>query len=365
MAKIVLLVGARPNYMKIAPLWRAMQRRGAGLEPVLIHTEQHYDEAMSKVFFDDLGLPRPDLALGVGSGSHGVQTGRVMIALEPVLQAQRPALLVVVGDVNSTVAGALVGVKLGIPVAHVEAGLRSFDRTMPEEINRIVTDAISHCLLTSCADADENLRNEGIAPDRIHLVGNIMIDSLVDHLPRAAQSAVLGQLNLAPRRYIAVTLHRPSNVDDPEKLREILAGLEDAAQGLDVVFPVHPRTRKMIERMGWAPRSARFLLTEPFGYLDFLRLMSQAALAVTDSGGIQEETSYLGIPCLTVRENTERPITVAQGTNRLIHAARADIVAHVAEARQRIGLPAPLIPLWDGQAADRILDVLQPYLVAG
>lgn len=361
MKKIVLLAGARPNYMKVFPLWRVIKDTMPDVRPVVVHTGQHYDASMSDVFFTDFGMPKPDHFLGVGSGPHGLQTGKTMIALEPVLQEEKPDLLVVVGDVNSTMAGALVGVKMGIPVAHVEAGLRSFDRTMPEEINRMVTDAVSDLLLTSCRDADENLRREGIREEKIHFVGNIMIDSLVTLMPAASKSVILERLALSPRKFVAVTLHRPSNVDDPATLRQVLEALDELASSMPVVLPVHPRTRKVMEKLAFTPRHAAFKILDPLGYLDFLRLESESALVITDSGGIQEETTFLGIPCLTVRPNTERPITIARGTNRLVAPDRKAIVEN---ARAALGQERrkPHIELWDGKTAGRILEVLRPVL---
>lgn len=358
MKTIALLAGARPNYMKVFPVWRELRANHPGLRPVLIHTGQHYDEAMSDIFFREFGMPAPDHFLGVGSGPHGAQTGRVMIALEEVLLKHRTAALVVVGDVNSTVAGALVATKLGIPVAHIEAGLRSGDRTMPEEINRLATDAICDLLLTPSRDADDNLKREGVAPDKIRLVGNVMIDSLVQLLPRAAQSGILAQHNLTPRAYVAVTLHRPSNVDDPARLERIMRQLAEVANDLPVVFPVHPRTMKMLNSASLKSEISNLKLTEPLGYLDFLRLQSEAALVITDSGGVQEETSYLGIPCLTLRPNTERPVTITHGTNRLLDPAREPLrEAARAAIAARPSVP-PLIELWDGRAASRICAAL-------
>jgi UDP-N-acetylglucosamine 2-epimerase (non-hydrolysing) len=358
MRTIALLAGARPNYMKIFPLWREFRDTAPDVRPVVIHTGQHYDELMSEIFFRDLGMPEPDHFLGVGSGPHGAQTGRTMIALEPVLEKERPDLLVVVGDVNSTAAGALVGVKMGIPVAHVEAGLRSRDRTMPEEINRIATDSIADILLTSCRDADENLRGEGIPAERIHFVGNLMIDSLVSLLPHAERSDILKSMDLVSGHFIAVTLHRPSNVDEPGALRAILEALDDMSRRTPVVFPVHPRTRKALAAMRFQPSHGGFRIIEPLGYLDFLRLESQAALVVTDSGGVQEETTYLGIPCLTVRPNTERPITITQGTNRLVASDRAELLKVAEAALANPPRPCPAIEFWDGKAARRTRGVL-------
>ncbi|MDD4870664.1 MAG: UDP-N-acetylglucosamine 2-epimerase (non-hydrolyzing) [Kiritimatiellae bacterium] len=362
MKKAVLLVGARPNYMKIAPLWRVMKLESAGFVPVIIHTGQHYDPQMSDIFFDDLAIPQPDVCLDVGSGSHAEQTGKIMIALEPALMGIDPNVLVVVGDVNSTLAGALVAAKMGIPVAHVEAGLRSFDRTMPEEINRMLTDSISSILFTSCKDADKNLKKEGIPPERIHFVGNIMIDSLVKVLRITNTSDVLERMRVEPGKYVCVTIHRPSNVDDMRILKEIILALEDTGRSMPVVFPVHPRTKKMIARLGWKWGSNGLRMVEPLGYVDFMQLMSNAAVVVTDSGGIQEETTYLGIQCLTIRENTERPITIAQGTNRLIKSGHEDIVRELQDALKRIGRPVPQIELWDGKTAERIFEVLKKVI---
>lgn len=362
MKKIALLVGARPNYMKIAPLWRVIKKESADFIPVTIHTGQHYDREMSEIFFEDLLVPQPDVCLDVGSGTHAQQTGKAMIELEPVLLGIDPAVLVVVGDVNSTLAGALVAVKLGIPVAHVEAGLRSYDRTMPEEINRVLVDAISDFLFTSCRDAGENLRKEGVGSEKIHFVGNLMIDSLVKVAPMLQTSDILKELNLESKKYVCVTIHRPSNVDYENVLKGILSGLDDVSKDISVVFSVHPRTRKKIQKMGWSSAGGRFMMIDPLGYIDFMQLMSQAAVVVTDSGGIQEETTYLGIPCLTVRENTERPITVLQGTNRLIRSGAEAIVREVHEALARVDGPVPQIELWDGMAAGRIFEVLKKVL---
>lgn len=357
--RIALLAGARPNYMKVFPVWKEIAGRHPDLKASLIHTGQHYDDAMSDVFFRDFGMPEPDHFLGVGSGTHGAQTGRVMIALEPVLTQDRPDALVVVGDVNSTAAGALVAVKLGIPVVHLEAGLRSGDRTMPEEINRIVTDSIADLLLTPSRDADVNLGREGVPASRIRFVGNVMIDSLVQLLPRAAGSGILGQLGLRPRSFAAVTLHRPSNVDDPARLALIMGGLARLSADLPVVFPLHPRTRKMLSASGAGAPPAGLRLIDPLGYLDFLRLQSEAAVVVTDSGGVQEETSFLGIPCLTVRPNTERPVTIEQGTNRLIDPAREPLrEAAVAAAASRPARP-PVIEGWDGRTAGRVVGAVK------
>ena len=364
MKRIFLLAGARPNYMKVFPLWREIQAHHPDLTPVLVHTGQHYDPVMNDVFFRDFGMPAPDHFLGIGSGPHGAQTGRTMIALEELFTRERPDLLVVVGDVNSTLAGTLVAVKMGIPVAHVEAGLRSGDRAMPEEINRLATDAIADLLLTPSRDADANLLREGVAPDKIRFVGNVMIDSLLQLLPRAAGSTVLEQHQLTPRAYVAVTLHRPSNVDDPARLALLLDQLGALAADLPIVFPVHPRTRNALPQRP-APGD-QLQLIEPLGYLDFLRLQSEAALVITDSGGIQEETSYLGIPCLTLRANTERPITITQGTNRLLDLDQQSLQQAAREALLRFPPTAdrrpPTIELWDGQTAPRVIAALRSHL---
>ncbi|MFL6257463.1 MAG: non-hydrolyzing UDP-N-acetylglucosamine 2-epimerase [Pyrinomonadaceae bacterium] len=363
MLKVINVVGARPNFMKVAPIVEAMRRRAPEFAPIVLHTGQHYDERMSDAFFRDLGLPTPDVHLGVGSGSHAQQTAAVMQSFEPVVLEHKPDWVLVVGDVNSTVACALVCSKLGVKVAHVEAGLRSRDRTMPEEINRLVTDQLSDLLLTPSEDADRNLLAEGIPAERIRFVGNVMIDSLFKQLERAASSRVREELEVEGSDYAVVTLHRPSNVDEPEVLGRILSALRRIGERLPVVFPIHPRTRKNLEEFGLLDaleQRGRVRLTEPLGYLDFLRLYSGARLVLTDSGGIQEETTALGIPCLTLRENTERPITVELGTNRIVGTDPARIVAESESALsgERQKEPPRVPPLWDGHAAERILDAL-------
>ncbi len=348
--------------MKVAPVWAEMKRRPSEFAPVIVHTGQHYDAAMSDAFFDDLGLPEPDIHLGVGSASHAVQTARIMTAFEPVVLERRPDWVVVVGDVNSTIACALVCAKLGVRVAHVEAGLRSRDRTMPEEINRILTDAISDLLLTTSQDADANLKAEGVAPEKIRFVGNVMIDSLQGHLKVSERSTVRKDLGVDGEDYAVVTLHRPSNVDEKAVLGGILDALAAIAEKLPVIFPVHPRTRTRIEDFGLGHKIAatNIRMIEPLGYVDFLRLYSGARLVLTDSGGIQEETTVLGIPCLTLRHNTERPITIEMGTNVLVgtdpeRIRSAAIDALTIEMRSS-GTNVP--PLWDGKAAGRICDHL-------
>ena len=365
MLKVINVVGARPNFMKVAPVVEAMGRRGLEFAPLVVHTGQHYDARMSDAFFQDLGLPRPDVHLGVGSGSHAQQTAAVMQAFEPVVLSEKPDWVLVVGDVNSTLACALVSAKLGVRVAHVEAGLRSRDRTMPEELNRLLTDQLADLLLTPSEDADRNLLAEGIPAERIRLVGNVMIDSLFKQLRRANDSRVRESLGVAGADYAVVTLHRPSNVDDAVVLASILSALERIAERLPVVFPAHPRTLKNISEFGFAARLERarnLRLVEPLGYLDFLRLYSGAALVLTDSGGIQEETTALGIPCLTLRENTERPVTIELGTNQLVGTDAERIVeaaTRALDAPCRPGEPPRIPPLWDGHTADRILDAIK------
>ena len=362
MLKVINVVGARPNFMKVAPIMAAMKRREREFTPLVVHTGQHYDSAMSDAFFRDLDLPQPDVYLGVGSASQAAQTAAVMERFEPIVLRENPDWVLVVGDVNSTLACALVCSKLGVRVAHVEAGLRSRDRTMPEEINRVLTDQIADLLFTPSADADENLLNEGIAPARIRLVGNVMIDSLLKYLPIAKKSKIREDLGLRDKDYAVLTLHRPSNVDNAQTFGRILDAVEQIGNRLPVIFPVHPRTVKMIAELGLSERVAQaegLRLSDALGYLDFLNLCSGARLVLTDSGGIQEETTVLGIPCLTLRENTERPITVKLGTNTIVGTDSEKIVAAARVALD--GTPervASIPPLWDGHTADRILDAL-------
>jgi UDP-N-acetylglucosamine 2-epimerase (non-hydrolysing) len=360
MKTIAHVIGARPNYMKIAPLMESVRSTGL-FRQVLVNTGQHYDDMMARAFVRDLGLPAPDHDLGVGSASHAVQTARVMIEFEKVCLAERPDLVVVVGDVNSTLAAALVAAKLLIPVAHVEAGLRSHDRTMPEEINRIVTDRLSDVLLTPSADANENLVAEGVPESKIHLVGNIMIDSLLRHLPMAGLDRVRDRIPVEDGGYAVLTLHRPSNVDNVEVFRQVLVAIGVIATHMPVVFPVHPRTRQRMEDFGLSAALRNVILTEPLGYIDFLSLTSHARLVLTDSGGLQEESTALGIPCLTLRENTERPITVTQGTNQVVGVDTDAILAGFEKAlRPAGGRRRP--DLWDGCTAGRITRVLCEFL---
>ena len=366
MLKVINVVGARPNFMKVAPIVEAMKRREGDFAPLVVHTGQHYDEMMSDAFLHDLELPEPNVYLGVGSASHAAQTAAVMQKFEPVVLEEKPDWVLVVGDVNSTLACALVCVKLGVKVGHVEAGLRSRDRTMPEEINRLLTDQIADLLFTPSRDADDNLRAEGIPEERIRFVGNIMIDSLLNHLERATSSTIREQLGVAGSDYAVLTLHRPSNVDERETFLRILGALEEIGRRLPIIFPVHPRTCKTIAELGLAERVERanaLRLIEPLGYLDFLGLFSGARLVLTDSGGLQEETTVLGIPCLTLRENTERPITVEMGTNTVVGSDPQRITAAAFAALDdtpRNSLPR-VPPLWDGLTAERILEELARY----
>jgi UDP-N-acetylglucosamine 2-epimerase (non-hydrolysing) len=362
MKTIVHVVGARPNYMKIAPVMEALQPV-PGIRQLLINTGQHYDESMAGGFLKELQLPVPDVDFGVGSGSHAVQTARVMTAFEEICAAERPDLVVVAGDVNSTMAASLVAAKLVIPLAHVEAGLRSFDRTMPEEINRIVTDRLADLLLTPSRDANENLRAEGTPEERIHLVGNVMIDTLLRHLPMARLDRVRDRIPAVDHPYAVMTLHRPSNVDRPDTFRDILAAVRHIASDMPVIFPVHPRTRNRLKEFDLEAELDGAILTEPLGYIDFLSLTSHAALILTDSGGLQEESTALGIPCLTLRENTERPITVSNGTNRVVGTRTADIL-HGFEQALTSTAPKRIPELWDGRAAGRIADVVTKFVLA-
>jgi len=360
--KLVHVVGARPNFIKVAPVYRAIGRYDQ-IHQLLIHTGQHYDANMSEVFFRQLGLPEPDVNMEVGSASHAVQTAQIMMRFEEVALEQRPDLVLVYGDVNSTVATALVCSKLSIPVGHVEAGLRSFDRTMPEEINRMLTDQIADILFTPSQDGDENLLREGVAREKIHFVGNVMIDTLVRLLPLALERWQDGHMRVgeivAPQgRYVLVTLHRPSNVDDPAMLHSVIDTLAEIRRDIPVIFPIHPRTRRWLDGTQHATCNTHLHLTDPLSYLDFLALQRHAMLVITDSGGIQEETTYLGVPCLTVRENTERPITVTLGTNILVGQDMARLRDEVARILSGFVKGGQVPPLWDGKAGERIAAII-------
>jgi UDP-N-acetylglucosamine 2-epimerase (non-hydrolysing) len=355
--KILNIVGARPNFMKIAPLLREMKRHPE-LNPVLVHTGQHYDAGMSDVFFRDLEISAPDIYLDVGSGTQAVQTGNIMMAFEPIAQEQNPDLVLVVGDVNSTLACSIVSAKLGIPVGHVEAGLRSFDRTMPEEINRVVTDALSEFHFTTSPEAENNLLREGISKEKIYFVGNVMIDTLIHLVQKAESSQVRTSLGVNGD-YALLTLHRPSNVDEQEPLKRIFKALSIIARRIPILFPIHPRTARMLKQFEISTEVRGLKLIEPLGYLDFIHLERHARFVLTDSGGIQEETTVLGVPCLTLRNNTERPITIAEGTNVLV-GNDVERICNGAEgvlnAKEKTGrVPS----LWDGKAAERIVSVLR------
>ncbi len=361
--EVVCVVGARPNFMKIAPIMAAF--RDQPIAAKLVHTGQHYDPAMSDSFFEQLGIPRPDVNLEVGSASHAVQTAEIMRAFEPVLDAERPRAVLVVGDVNSTIACALVAAKKGVKVIHVEAGLRSFDRAMPEEINRVLTDQISDLLFTTERAALDNLKREGVAPERVHFVGNVMIDTLRSHLDRAVPAATT--LGGKPARgYAVVTLHRPSNVDNPEVFRALLETLGQVARQVDVVFPIHPRTRATAERFGLSALLAQpgIRLLPPQGYLEMLGLTRDATVVLTDSGGLQEETTALGVPCVTLRENTERPITLSEGTNTLTGPEPDKILQCFADILATGGKRGRIPEYWDGRAAARIAEFLRSWLDA-
>ena len=401
--KIILVAGARPNFMKIAPLVRAMKRRNSKFKIILVHTGQHYDDRMSKIFFKDLGIPEPDVYLGVGSGTHSHQTGKIMMKFEKVLLKEKPDLVMVVGDVNSTLAAALSAVKLHIPLAHVEAGLRSYDRRMPEEINRVVVDVLSDYLFTPSPDANENLKKEGIPEEKIFLVGDVMVDTLLQFKVKSLKLRVLTRLNLRKKEYALLTLHRPSNVDNQENFLKVLRALKEISRRIPIVFPAHPRTRKNIKKfklMGrgftqiradknilshseMKPKNPRdpslraqgdinpvnlrssasknIYLLEPLGYLEFLKLMMESKFVMTDSGGIQEETTVLNIPCLTLRDTTERPITIKEGTNILVGNDTKKIIKEAKKILDGQGKKAgkSVSRLWDGKAADRIVSVIK------
>ena len=360
-SKVILVAGARPNFMKIAPIYEEMAKHRM-FEPIIVHTGQHYDHNMSQIFFDELGIPKPDVSLGVGSGTHAKQTAEIMIRFEEVVTEERPDIVMVVGDVNSTLACSLVAAKLHIPVAHVEAGLRSRNWMMPEEINRVLTDRIADYLLTPSPDADENLLNEGIDPSRIHFVGNVMIDTLQKHRKMAEGSTVLSDLDLEEQAYAVLTLHRAENVDDPGNLEALFRILAEVQERLPLVYPIHPRTRTRIREfdLGSLVESLENLrLIEPVGYLDFISLMTKSRFVMTDSGGIQEETTILGVPCLTLRTETERPITVTQGTNIVVGLDRKRIVSEVDAILKGTGKQGSIPEKWDGKAAGRIVELLE------
>jgi UDP-N-acetylglucosamine 2-epimerase (non-hydrolysing) len=369
--RIMSIVGARPNMMKVAPLLAEL-RRHEEIEPVLVHTGQHYDYSMSQVFFDQLGVPPPDYNLGVGSSTHYAQTAEIMRKFGDLVQQDRPDMVVVAGDVNSTVACALVAAKERIPVAHVEAGLRSFDRSMPEEINRVLTDALADVLFTTEESADRNLANEGVDPGKVFFVGNLMIDSLVRALQMPSRSSLRSQMELDEKAHAVLTLHRPANVDNPDQLRRTLEAVAEVAQRIPVVFPAHPRTARNIEAAGlsvvstWTggPLTSRGVwMMPPASYLDFLDLIQHAVMVITDSGGVQEETTFLGVPCITYRDNTERPVTVSMGTNRVVGCDPHQLLRSALEVLESANSQArstPLCPpLWDGRAASRIVPILK------
>lgn len=353
------MVGARPNFMKVAPIHKAFKEREGKILHLICHTGQHYDEKMSKVFFEELELPKPDFYLGVGSGSHAEQTAKIMIEFEKVLLNEKPDLIIVVGDVNSTIACSLTAAKLNIKIAHVEAGLRSFDREMPEEINRILTDTISDFLFVTEKSGIENLKNEGVNDKKVFFVGNCMIDSLQNYLYKAEKSEILSSLNIKPQEYILLTLHRPSNVDNPETLTKYFEMLGRLSEKRKIVFPVHPRTFNNLSKFGIIEKvNKNIILTEPIGYIDFITLIKNAELIISDSGGIQEESTYLGVQCITVRENTERPITVEVGTNQLIGTKIEEVEKSAKEILNGKIKTGKIPELWDGKAAERIAEIL-------
>ncbi|MEW6095270.1 MAG: UDP-N-acetylglucosamine 2-epimerase (non-hydrolyzing) [bacterium] len=360
MMKVLNIVGARPNFMKIAPIMEEMKKYPQ-IESVVVHTGQHYDDEMSNIFFKDLNLPKPDIYLGVGSGTHAEQTAKIMIEFEKVIVKETPDLILVVGDVNSTLACTLVGVKLNIPIAHVEAGLRSFDRTMPEEINRLVTDSLGTYLFTTCQDANENLKREGIPEEKIFFVGNVMIDTLLRYKEKAILSNSLNELNLKEKNFVLLTLHRPGNVDNEDSLINILDALDEIQQTIKMIYPIHPRTKKRIKEFNLEDKiqnMRNLILTAPIGYIDFLNLMIHSKFVMTDSGGLQEETTFLNIPCLTIRGNTERPITTEIGTNILVGTDTKKIVKesmNILNGNKKVG---KIPPLWDGRASERIVRIL-------
>ena len=359
MKKIISVVGARPNFMKVAPIHRAFKKYRNEINHLICHTGQHYDHNMSKVFFEDLELPRPDFYLGIGSGSHAEQTAKVMIEFEKVMLTEKPDLVIVVGDVNSTIACSLVASKFQTKVAHVEAGLRSFDRSMPEELNRILTDCISDYLFVTEKSGLENLKHEGIPDEKVFFTGNVMIDSLVHFIPKADRSDIIKNLNLDSSGFIVITMHRPSNVDSKEYLENFAEVLTKLAERKKVIFPVHPRTKRNLNEFGLNDNgSGNLMLIDPVGYIDFLALLKNAGLIITDSGGIQEESTYLGIQCITVRENTERPVTVEVGTNHLTGTDLKNVEAAALSILNGNNKAGRVPELWDGKAAERIVEIL-------
>ena len=359
--KILIIAGARPNFMKIGPLLREIARYPKMFNQILVHTGQHYDDEMSKIFFQDLSLPEPDIYLGVGSGTHAVQTAKIMMAFEEVCFQEKPDLVIVVGDVNSTAACSLVAAKLHVQVAHVEAGLRSFDRSMPEEINRIITDTLSDYLFVSEKSGIQNLKKEGIDPHKVHFVGNIMIDSLKANLTRINEASILHKLNLHKGNYCVLTLHRPKNVDSPRSLAEIFTILKSTAKHIKIIYPIHPRTRKMIKTHLFLEKFSslkNLILLDPLGYIEFLKLIKESCLVLTDSGGIQEETTFLNIPCLTMRENTERPVTIQEGTNFLVGRDKEKISRYIKNILQGKKKQRTIPEYWDGKTAERIVQIL-------
>lgn len=359
MKKVISVVGARPNFMKIAPIHFQFLKRKDKIHHLICHTGQHYDEKMSTIFFDELGMPKPDFYLGVGSGSHAVQTAGIMIEFEKIVLSEKPDMVIVAGDVNSTIACGLVAKKLHIPIAHVEAGLRSFDMFMPEEINRILTDALSDLLFVSEKSGMVNLHKEGVSKEKIFLVGNTMIDSLVNNLHKIDQSQILKTFNIDASSYILLTLHRPANVDNPESLSKIVSTLNKYAEDHVIIFPLHPRTKSKMDMFGLSGTlSPNILLCEPLGYIDFLCLIKNSKLIITDSGGIQEEATYLGVQCLTLRENTERPITIEEGTNQLVGTKMEDLNIAVERVLSRDIKKGKIPEFWDGRTAERICDII-------
>ncbi|MGH2643450.1 MAG: non-hydrolyzing UDP-N-acetylglucosamine 2-epimerase [Chitinophagaceae bacterium] len=360
MKKIISVVGARPNFMKVAPLYREFKKYDNKIQHLICHTGQHYDEKMSKIFFDELELPKPDFYLGIGSGTHAEQIAGVMVEFEKVLQQEKPDLVMVVGDVNSTIACSLVASRFNIKVAHVEAGLRSFDRTMPEEINRMLTDTIADYLFVTEPSGMDNLHQEGVAAEKIFFVGNVMIDSLVYYLPQVERSDILQTLPCKAKEYILVTLHRPANVDTKAGLEDLFRMLNRIAEKKKIIFPIHPRTKNNLEKYSLTNIvSGNILLTDPLGYIEFVSLIKNALVIVTDSGGIQEESTYLQVPCITVRNNTERPVTVTVGTNRLIGTDTGKVERAVDEILQGKIKPGKIPELWDGYAAERICKIIE------